>query len=546
MSRSILTFLVILAFQSAMAQGSGAIEDKQFIIEKNRTIILPEISRSFGKIPYSPPKREPIRLNYQLEPAAWKTEPVKMGMRMQMLKPEPLEKLYSSYLAIGAGNYASTFAEGFVSNKRNEKWQTTAHFRHLAANRGVFRYASNSEQDLSLSGSYFSKFGTWGASINGSRQKVGLYGYDPQFVPTEDSSSLVYQQMRFSFSHAFAKETSPLFSSIKLSYNQLSMNTGNKENLFHINAQLNYRITSRITTENNLVTNFAQVGDSSMRQRNLLNFSSQILYLFGDWRLKAGVRMVYDSDTVPSNEGINLYPLLSAQYTIHERSAIAYAGISGDISYNSLNSVRQMNPFLVNEPFLANTNETFSFLAGIKGNPVSSLSYQADLKIRRVKYLQSWTSLPISRERYFPLYDGSASNVISLSAEAAIKPAENWTASSSIAFHQYDMGSLPEAWHLPTFEFKAQTAYLYQQKLRILLAAHLLGGLKAPDFRSDSSITSIDLPFIPDISIHVDYSFSRQFGLFLHFNNLMSVNYQPFRYYPVRGFNLLGGLKLSF
>jgi len=49
-----------------------------------------------------------------------------------------------------------------------------------------------------------------------------------------------------------------------------------------------------------------------------------------------------------------------------------------------------------------------------------------------------------------------------------------------------------------------------------------------------------------DLNAKVDYFLSKKISAFLKFNNLLSSNYQLYLYYPVRGFQVMGGVSWSF
>jgi outer membrane cobalamin receptor len=69
------------------------------------------------------------------------------------------------------------------------------------------------------------------------------------------------------------------------------------------------------------------------------------------------------------------------------------------------------------------------------------------------------------------------------------------------------------------------------------------GGIKAFDNQTAQTVT---LNPALDLNFKVDYFVSKKISAFLKFNNLLSNNYQVYLYYPVRGFQAMGGVTVTF
>jgi hypothetical protein len=83
---------------------------------------------------------------------------------------------------------------------------------------------------------------------------------------------------------------------------------------------------------------------------------------------------------------------------------------------------------------------------------------------------------------------------------------------------------------------------LYQ---KILFHADLIaqGGMKALDPITDQTV-KLDGAF--DLNFKTEYLFSESFSAFIQLNNIASNKYPIFLHYPVRGFQVMGGITWSF
>ena len=69
------------------------------------------------------------------------------------------------------------------------------------------------------------------------------------------------------------------------------------------------------------------------------------------------------------------------------------------------------------------------------------------------------------------------------------------------------------------------------------------GGMKAFD---NLTLKTLTLDPALDLNVKANYFLSKQFAVFLKFNNILSSDYPLYYNYPVRGFQAMAGLSWSF
>jgi hypothetical protein len=95
----------------------------------------------------------------------------------------------------------------------------------------------------------------------------------------------------------------------------------------------------------------------------------------------------------------------------------------------------------------------------------------------------------------------------------------------------------------PTYRLAFNSSYSLYSKLLFNIDFLAQGGIKALDAQARKTVT---LDPALDMNVRIDYFVSKKISAFLKFNNLLSSSYQVYLYYPVRGFQVMGGVAWSF
>ncbi len=104
------------------------------------------------------------------------------------LQPDPLNKLYRSYINLGFGNYLSPLAEVSITNERSKKGAIGFYGRHFSNNanislrNGQKNYAGYMDNDLSFFGRKFFKGVVAGGSVDYLQRTRHAYGYNPEII----------------------------------------------------------------------------------------------------------------------------------------------------------------------------------------------------------------------------------------------------------------------------------------------------------------------------------------------------------------------------
>ena len=95
----------------------------------------------------------------------------------------------------------------------------------------------------------------------------------------------------------------------------------------------------------------------------------------------------------------------------------------------------------------------------------------------------------------------------------------------------------------PTYRMTINSVYNVYDKVLLEIDFIAQGGIKALDPKKEELVS---LPVASDLNLRANYFVSKQFSVFLNFNNVLASKYQLYLNYPVRGFQALAGASWSF
>jgi hypothetical protein len=275
--------------------------------------------------------------------------------------------------------------------------------------------------------------------------------------------------------------------------------------------------------------------------------------------LTAGANFAVENDTIGKQNGVHVYPNLMANYNLSP-SVEAYAGLTGDVDKVSLHTLSRENVWLNSNISVFNTNRMLEFLAGLRGKASGKVSFGAGLSfasLRNLYYYQNGIG-PIEQAKFNVFYDHGNTQRTNIFGEVNYTSAvfkigmrgDFFAYNTSIA-NQIASQNPPTPTNLdntalnrPTYRATINSSYNIYNKLLLNVDFIAQGGMKALDL--NSTMNMVTLKAAADLNFKLNYLVSKQGSLFLNFNNVLTSNYQLYLNYPVRGFQVMGGVSWSF
>ena len=540
--------------------GQGEIEKVEIQIVKSKQITLPQAERNFEKIPPRPV--EPIKpvITYQFKSLSFNAPEYSPAIRPLRLKAETISKIYGNYVAVGLGNYTSPYAEAYLTNKRNKNKYYGLKFFHRSYASGPVddKNSGSGHTEMRLFGKAMSNNVAVGGFLNFENTGTYFYGYNPGAVVDRNSIRQSYNIISLGGELENAKSSDFKYN-LKAGFSSLTDHYSASENEVNLNFSSEYKINTKkriiINSDYYLITR----NDVLIKTRERHIFKVKPAYQFmplDKLVVTAGANVVVESDTIGNQNGLHIYPNLAARYQLAP-AVEGYASLSGDVDKVSLHSLFRENLWVNSNLAIFNTNRTMEFLAGVKGKVSGKVFFGAGLSFANLKNLYYYQSgVGVNASKFDVVYDvgntqrtnlfaelGYSNESFKLNARADYFGYTTTIANQVAGQHSLsgDFGS--GALQRPDYKFLVNSSYNIYDKVILGVDLVALGGIKALDLNAGKLVS---LHAAADLNVKASYVLSKQFSVFINFNNLLSSNYQLYLNYPVRGLQAMGGASWSF
>jgi len=522
---------------------SGEIQAAEVVIEKDREIELPFQPRTFEKIPPVPIEAGGIKQEYRFPALDISVPASSIDIKALKLQQEPLEKYYGNLVKLGYGNYASPLAELYMYTKRNKQYLGGIQAKHLSFGKGAVdgKNSGSGETLVKAEGSYFGKGFTVAGSTYYNLSKWKFYGYDPALAVTEGEDSLKRNFNRYGVSLNVDNSSSDSEVNIAagLAYKGQSDNLDISENWVSFNATAAMPVTDALKGQVTLFTDFVGYNDSVAVSRQRIGLEPSVLYTGDKYQVTAGLRYVYQSDTIiPASQ---IYPVLKGKYQFSKVFAV-FGEVSGSPQMNTWQTMTALNPYLAKGVDIHNSNNTLNLGLGAQGN-LSFLSYKVGVSQKIFDQFALFLNSPVDQSRFYIAYDTANFKVLDLYLASDIYVGSGATVGVQANYYSYQSDTFDEAWHMPAYRIGVNSSFVAFNKVRARAGLTYMGGIKGYNWNLGQSE---DLKPTFDMYLDLDYLLSDRATVFLQFHNLAGQQYQLLSNYPVRGLTAKVGFSYSF
>lgn len=535
---SILSFF--LCFNIWAQKGDSILKNEQIdiikayepiLIKANKVIIspkLPELKTNMSRdLEYNVPVQ---LLEVEYQPPS--------EIKPLSIKTEPKAELPILRLKAGFGNYLTPLIDLDITNKNTEKYRVGLNIKHLSSKR-------KKVENQSFNESAFNAFGEYNIS---EEMKVGLsaqynidnyffYGYnhdDTSF--TKKDSKIGYNTGGFNLN--FEGEVNDLDLEYDFDFSYLST----KDSYNNKSGLLNLSLGAEKSFYKSLVVG-ARLGLNSNKYKEIFNNSSRTLFNFNPYfgydhqrfNIHAGLTLLTDE----GNFGI--LPDIKLQTVLIPGALSMYNHWTGDINYNNLYSFSTENPWLQKtQNFKNGTTEIRTFL-GLTGNIAKKVDY--DVRISQLVYKDKLLFVNDTTEdkKFVGVYD-SKLKAWNPHVMVGYNHSDFLFLKLSFDYFKYNTSNQGSAWHLPTMVSTFSGVYHFNHKLILKTDLFVEAGRKT--MLIDGATAT--LKPIADLNLGVNYYFNKNIGLFASANNVLSLKRMRYRNYNMLGFQVLGGVIVSF
>ena len=522
---------------------------KSFLPVIDDTVVVrPEFTYTVNTNPYSP--------EYSIVP-----------IKAASLVPDPLEKLYKSYVNLGFGNYLAPLAEVSVTNERSKSGAYGIYARHFSTNGKVKLqnnkrvYAGYMDNDASLFGKKFFMDNYLEGSIDYARKTRYAYGYDTSLFDYEaDKKDIRILYNKIGASLSFASLT---LDSSDFSYD-FDMNYGyffNNKTLLQHNSGLsgamakNYR---DLYIGSGLGMDFYRPSkEITGKLKYVVSLSPFISKSSTLWNFRLGMQLLVDKDTLSSAK-FHLYPDVKFAFDIVPSYISFFAGLGGKLEQNTPEKVIEENPFMLRDGtlyMLPNTSHQLILSGGLKGNTGIGGNYLISASYSMITDMLFYSNLvfydPLFESQvgnlFFPIQDDA--ELFNLHGEINGVIGDKITYSGSANYYNYKLGKNEYPWSKQPWDGKLGVKYNLRNKIIAGIDVTALGKRRFISWKNDlympPSTYIFKSPLHINANLSAEYRYTKILSFWLKVNNIAVNRNYDWAFYPTQRFMCMAGLTYS-
>jgi hypothetical protein len=505
----------------------------------------------FTDTTFTVPKLEYLTLTRKYK-TSFAAEPIKAAR----VGEATLTKLYKFLVKAGFGNYTMPYGEFFVNNTYSRTYSVGAYLKHLSASGKIkgWAYPGNSENIIKFYGKKIFKQHIMGGSIAYNRNAYHYYGFKPDDFLLQPLERNLYKQRFNQISAAVDFKTmnppdkQKLNYEFGLKYYYLNDYYKTSENNIDFTADINkdlhlFKFTSsQVLGINVRVTYFNGQDTNLTSNASIVTLNPYIKTTFKGFAFNVGLDI---SSEFNEDSKMHFYPIADVQFDAVKDILIIFGGIKGHLEQNSFHSLTSENPFIVSKTQLSTSSHAYDIFGGIKSNISRTLNFSASVSYASIKNMPLFVNdnTLYFKNKFMVIYDNA--KLLRVTGEFAFQKEEKYKLLIGGNFNNYKMTSELKAWHKPVFD--AYIDFYYNIGNKFIVSSSITGrsNVYAKSIE-DGNIVKKSLNGYADISLGVEYRYSKILSAFLNINNLTSIKYYKWNNYPSYGFNLMAGVTYAF
>lgn len=526
----------------------GELESVQIEIVKERQINLPPANRKFEKIPPLPAETIKAPMQYDFRPLSFQTAQIAPLLRPLRLKEIESARIFGGQVSAGYGNYASPYFEGFINSKRHKNRLVGAHAYLISSGEGPVdgRNSASGNSGVSLYGRSFSKHVSFDGDMEFENRSTHFYGYAPGTAVEADAIEQAYKTFSVSAGLSNTKNTAISYS-LSAGFAYMADKLEARETEVSANFTSAYAMNPSSSIGINAA--YAMLGRTDAlveaTPRNLLNVNPHLVfYPVEGLRMSAGIVGAFENDTI-DDRNVHAYPDIRVSYPLSP-SVDVLGTLTGGIEKVSLQTLSRENLWLHANIPIYYTNRLYDLQAAVNSRVGNKVTVKGGFSFAALKNWYFFVNDSTDQAKFTTEYDTGPTLRTNFFASLGFVQAEAVKFMLRGDLYSYRTDQVVEAWHRPAYKVTADVSFNIKKKLLFDINMIAQGGVKAKKYLSPATFESVDLDAALDLNARMEYIVSETFSVFARANNIMSSPYPVFLNYPVRGFQMLGGISVMF
>ncbi|MFM8951345.1 MAG: hypothetical protein ACKOKB_11300 [Bacteroidota bacterium] len=500
-------------------------------------------------------------MTYELPKVRFNTIYTISPIKAVKVKDDNIKKLYRGFVRGGYGTKNTPFIDAYFNSLRSKEYDAGAYVSHISSSgkvRGWEGFPGMSETSLGVFGSRFFSGNTLSGNIDFSRNGYHYYGYDDTFYEKDDTKHRFTDIGGNILLGSNLENGSDTRYEAGLEFGNFADNTGHKEGRFVFDGSL-YTKLGEFNAGGRILADVNKYESDSLGslKRNIFKIEPRFSRKFGRMELTAGLNIPIDA-----NEKTNYYllPHVRLDVIIAKETISAFAQLSGDVERTSYRSLSKDNPFIGNfdGPELLNQRNNFDLQAGVNIKIENQLAFIGSFALTRIKddafflnyeniELKADSPFTVLRQRteYGVYYDDNTR--LRLHAELVYDQNEKSGISLAVDYESNKTDSLDKPLFRPGFTLTAKGHYNIGEKIYTKASIAWVDSryyLKGFDNQGQQEYGTLDGYL--DVSLGVDYRFSKVLSTFIQINNATASKYSRWYNYPSYRLGVFAGASYAF
>ncbi|MGE5420690.1 MAG: hypothetical protein ACM3UT_10915 [Chloroflexota bacterium] len=494
---------------------------------------------------------------------AYTVSPIKAAT----LQPDPLDKLYKSYINLGFGSYTSPLAEISITNERSKKGAIGFYGRHysnngnIALDNGQKVYAGRMDNDLSLFGKKFFRGVVIGGSVDYLQRTRHAYGYNPDiftYHPDKKQTRINYADIGAALSvSSITLDSSKFRYDFNLGYDYFYNNRDISQRRFRFDGEMAKSFRGFFVGAGVDFRHFQVPVASGPFLKYVAAVNPFVQKSTSQWQFKLGMQALLERNIEPSSK-LHVYPDLGFGFSIVPSYVNFFTTLTGSLQVNDALAVCEENPFF--NPFglslylVPSTDKQIVATAGLRGNTGLGGNYELSASYSLVNDMIFYTNLltpsdtVYGRGNYFSQLSDDV-DILTIHGGMTGNITEKMSFNGAVNFYKYTMTALEHPYNMPSWDASLGLKYNLRDKIIAGMQLTVLGDRKLvatnpTEFGPLRSIVSPS-PWHPNLNLSAEYRYSKILSFWAKFNNLSHERYYEWAYYPTYRFMFMLGFTYS-
>ncbi len=558
--------LIFLACLPASSQADQQDLDREVTLYNPYKPSLPE----FRKRSFLPDIKDTSKLRpeftYDVTTTPFSPEYTISPIKPAALLPDPLPKLYKSFVKIGLGTHVTPMAELSITNERSKKGAIGIYGRHFSSNGSVRlqnndnAFAGYMDNDVSLFGKKFFRENLLEGSIDFNQKLRYAYGYDTSVVETYDPDN---KAIRMGYNNFEAD----------ISFASLTLDSTSYSYDFDLNYDYFYHTSSKYQHNIGLTGIMARkyegfyIGSGVEFQYFILSkpLSDQSKYLFSlspfvkkstpQWNFKAGLQLLLDRN-MTDNPRFHIYPDVNFGFSIVPSYVRFYAALNGKLERNEPKKIIDENPFLLRDGSLfklPNTSHKLIVSAGLNGNNGIGGNYLLSASYSVINDMLFYANKVDTVDIIFSHQIGNFftaipddGEILNIHGEISGTVLEKIWYGARANYYKYSMTQPDLPLNKPDWDATLGLKYNLRNKIVAGAEINALGRRQLAVMNMSTLVPLAGKePVHVNINLSAEYRYTRILSFWVKANNIAFNKYYEYAYFPTQRFLITVGFSYS-